>query len=277
MNTEYFQHLYVHGKFNLLLDLSTIKKGYIVLVEYTERWGDSLYPTYSLEFYSYNTEDEDMIEKTDVKKIELIIEKYCYDNICKGYIHKNSDDIKTVIIKVNNQFSFSKKFFDIRYGKTERYIPQTILYSFIIGISLSLPNFLVQIIQCSREEDKKCHYKLTLFMDFLLHIGHGCLFSVLFYLGGKTSLIICYCFYGGYGFLFIINICICLQNIPSIFIGFKCLIRKFKNYKTFNEVLNENKKLPPKIILSNNEKYYEYDANNFEYEYCSWEDSTFLF
>ena len=272
MNTEYFQHFYAYKKFKLLLDFSSIKKGYIVWVEYTKGWGFNLYQ-FSLNLYGYDTEDEDIIEKTEGKKLELNREEYCYDNICNRSIHKDSNDIKTVIIEVNNDYRLNSFYFDIRYGKKERYRAETFLYSFIIGISLSVPNILAKLMKCSNEPDRKCHYNCTLILDLILHLAHGCLFSIIFYLGGKTSRTVCYLSYGGYAVLFIVNIILAYNNIDSIFMGFICIMRKMKNYRTFKEVLNENKKLPPRVIISDSINYNQ-EGENYEYEYCSWEDNT---
>ena len=143
INTEYFQHLYAEEKFKLLLDLSSVKKGYLIWVEYSKEWCSK---AYSLDLYGYDTDDENIIEKTKGKLLSLNREGYCYGNICKGSIHKDSDNIKLVILEVDNNFDFYTLYFDIRYGKVERYIPQTVLYSFIIGLSLSIPNLVFQAI-----------------------------------------------------------------------------------------------------------------------------------
>ena len=277
MNTKYFQNFICDSEIKLLLDLSTIKKGYIVWIEYSEKYGSSYYHTYSLVLYSYNTEDEDIIEKTEGKKLEFNKNKYCYGNICKGYIHKNSDDIKTVILELKMNYRIEYKDFDIRYGKTERYIPQTVLYSFIIGLSLTIPNLVFQIILCYRDEKLKCRYKGALFMDFILHIPHGCVLSVLFYLAGRTSLIVSYWFYGAYGVLLIIHIIGAVQQGPSMFAGAICLFTKVKKFRTFKEALNDRKNTPPRVIIDQDKYHFNpNEGNHFEYEYCSWEDNTII-
>ena len=271
-DTEYFQHLYANEKFKLLLDLSSIKKGNLIWVEYIQEWNSK---DYSLDLYGYDTEDEDIIEKTKGKLLSLNRKGSCYGNICKGSILKDSDDIKLVILEVDNDYRFDALYFDIKYGKVERYIPQTVLYSFIIGLSLSIPNLVFQAILCYRDEKLKCHYKCTLFMDFILHIPHGCVLSVLFYLAGKTSLTVSYWFYGAYAVLFIVNTLLIIYNNPSIFTGINNLLKKVGNFRTFKEALNERKKSPPQIIVDKNYNfYYGNKENYFEYEYCSWEDNT---
>ena len=275
MNLEYFQHLYVNRKLKLLLDLSSIKKGDMIWVQYYKYWG--WFNTFKLNYY--NTDDEDIIEKTEGKEITLSYDESCTNNICKEYIHKNSDDIKVVIFEVPSDNIDTIFYFDIKYGYPEKYRLQKVYISIIIGIALSIPNLIIQMIKWDRDKHCRCHYKCALILDLLLHMAYGCIFSVISYLGGKSSLIIGFIFLGAFVFILLINILLFFKKIPSMFTGLACLLQKFKHYRTFEKAFNERRKLPPQIILNNNKEAIYDDENkennnNYEYKYCSWEDCT---
>ena len=271
MNTEYFQRFYTFIGLKLLFDLSTINKGNKVWLQYNKKWAGR--DDYKI--YSYNTDDKDTLENTKGK--ELILDTKdsdCPGYVCKYFIHKDSDDIKMVVIDVENYYIHSDIYLDIKYGNPERYITQKVYFSFLIGICLSLPNIIVQIIVCSKQKPCSFKYKWTFIMDFALHIAYGCLICVFNYLGGKPSLIMAYCFLGAFGIGLFINFILIVCNVPSMFTGLICLFRKMKKFRNFKEAFDERRKLPPKIIVSNFEYYNAINENNHEYEYCSWEDDT---
>ena len=274
MNTEYLQRLYVNRKLKLLLDLSSIKKGDMIWVRYDRSWGWFSY--FRLRYY--NTDDEDKIEKTEGNEIQLSYDEKCENFICKEYLHKNTDEIKVVIFEVPYDIQKNIFYFEIAYGNPEKYRLQTIYISLIIGISLSIPNLLVQIIFWGRDKECKCHHKCALIMDIILHMTYGCLLSVAVYLGGRVSRIIGFSCLAAFGFLLLINVILSMKRKQSILSGLIILLHKFENYRTFEKAFNERKKLPPQIILSNKEIIdNDNDNNNIikeEYKYSSWEDGT---
>ena len=265
MNTEYFYHLYANRKLKLLFDLTSIKKDYLIWVEYRKNWGGNS----PGKAYGYTTLDEDIIESTEGIELD-IYEKECNDNICKDYIVKNSDDIKLVIIEVEGRDEFNPLYYDIKYGNPEKYV-RSIYISFIIGLGLSLPNLVIHLIKCFKN-GCKCRYKCALSMDFILHMAYGCLISVYLFLGAESSLIASYAFLGAYGLFLIVNVCLVIKDRPSMFYGINCLIKKVGK-RSFNRALNERRILPPKIVLYKNFENHE-NENGFEYVYNSWEDNT---
>ena len=278
MDKEYFQRLYLDRKLKLLLDLSQIKKGDMIWVQYIRYLG--WFNIFKLKYY--NTDDENIIEKTEGKEIKLSYDEKCEGNICKEYILKDSDDIKTIIFEVPYDKQEKTFYFDIKYGNQEKYRVRTVYLSLIIGIALSIPNLIVQAIKWAKDEYCECRYKGVLFTDIILHMAYGCLFSIIFYLGATPSLIIGFCFLGVFGFISLISIYCYKKKMTSLFDGLFALLIKFKNYRTFEKAFNERRKLPPQIILTNKEIFDENDNkennnnnnNKIEYEYGSWEDGT---
>ena len=275
MDKEYFQRLYLDRKLKLLLDLSQIKKGDMIWVQYIRYLG--WFNIFKLKYY--DTDDENIIEKTEGKEIKLSYDAKCEDNICKEYIHKDSDDIKTIIFEVPYDKQEKTFYFDIKYGNQEKYRVRTVYLSLIIGIALSIPNLIVQAIRWAKDEYCECRYKCVLFTDIILHMAYGCLFSVIFYLGATPSLIIGFCFLGIFGFISLLGIYCYKKKRPSLYDGLFFHLIKFKNYPTFEKAFNERRKLPPQIILTNKEIFNEDDNkennnNKIEYEYGSWEDGT---
>ena len=275
MDKEYFQRLYLDRKLKLLLDLSQIKKGDMIWVQYIRYLG--WFNIFKLKYY--DTDDENIIEKTEGKEIKLSYDAKCEGNICKEYIHKDSDDIKTIIFEVPYDKQEKTFYFDIKYGNQEKYRVRTVYLSLIIGIALSIPNLIVQAIRWAKDEYCECRYKCVLFTDIILHMAYGCLFSVIFYLGATPSLIIGFCFLGVFGFISLLGIYCYKKKRPSLYDGLFFHLIKFKNYPTFEKAFNERRKLPPQIILTNKEIFNEDDNkennnNKIEYEYGSWEDGT---
>ena len=280
MNTEYLQSLYVNRKLKILLDLTSIKKGDKIWVQYDRAWG--WFSLFKLNYY--NTDNEDIIEKTEGKEIQLSYDEKCENSICKEYLHKNTDDIKVVIFEVPYDNQKKTFYFGITYGNPEKYRLQTVYIALIIGISLSIPNILVQMIFWGKDKECKCHHKCALIMDIILHMTWGSLLSVAVYLGGKASRIIGFSCLSVFSFLLIINSILSMKNKQSILTGLIILLKKFEKHRTFEKAFNERKKLPPQIILSNkeiinddNENKENNNINNIikeEYKYCSWEDGT---
>ena len=128
MNTEYLQRLYVNRKLKLLLDLSSVKKGDMIWVQYYYSWG--LFGVFKLNYY--NTDDEDIIEKTEGKEIQLSYDEKCENSICKEYLHKNTDDIKVVIFEVPYDNQKQTFYFQITYGNPEKYRLQTVYCALIL-------------------------------------------------------------------------------------------------------------------------------------------------
>ena len=121
-------------------------------------------------------------------------------------------------------------------------------------------------------------------LDLLLHMAYGNIFSTLIYLGGKSSFYIGVAFLGLYGIILILQFIFLCIGKTSIFTGLIYLLKKCRNFRTFEEAINERRKLPPLIIINKKTSYQNYypsstndypsGENEIEYEYCTWEDNT---
>ena len=179
INTDYFENYPIFKDLYLLLNMSTIKKGNKVKIEYFKLMVENLF-----EIYSYNTEDANIVENTKGKKEKSVGGK-SQNNICQNFIHKYSNDIKFNILKVKYpEDSWYNYYVDIKYGKQEKYISNEIYLSCGIGLALSIPNILLKIIRCFR--DKKASNQCSFVMDIILHLAYGNIVSKFIYLGGKS-------------------------------------------------------------------------------------------
>ena len=286
INTEYFLYYRVIKPTYLLLNMSTIEKGNKMMIEYNKNWGKEYKGGNDFIIYGYNTINEYTINDKSGKELELI-ESEDYDYICRTFIHKNSEDIKLVLFKIQfNAYDFSDTIFSIRYGKQEKYYPKTIYLSFGIGLILSIPNIIVLIIACYKKIEIPTYF--TFILDISLHLAESNIISKFLYLGGDSSFYVGLGFLGIYIILFILQIIFKYFSKITIFNVFIGLSKKSKNMRTFEEAFNERRKLPPQIIVvakvpPNDNNYYPindiYNENSngkieMEYEYCSWEDNT---
>jgi hypothetical protein len=119
INTEYFLYYRVIKPTYLLLNMSTIEKGNKMMIEYNKNWGKEYKGGNDFIIYGYNTINEYTINDKSGKELELI-ESEDYDYIRRTFIHKNSEDIKLVLFKIQfKAYTFSDTIFSIKYGETE--------------------------------------------------------------------------------------------------------------------------------------------------------------
>ena len=286
INTDYFEEYPFTKNLYLLLNLTTIKKGYKMMIEYDRYFDEKHEHFFGLNLCGYNTEEPQIIENNEGNKISFIDDRY-EEDICQMFMEKDiMSNYKLVVLNITTYtFFFSDEFyfFQIRYGKQEKYPIRTIFILIGFGLAISFPNILAQIIRCYKK--KEIPIFLTFWMDIILHIAYANISSI--FINSEIDI----SFYVGIGFLglFIIFIIysfcsLCFDKIEnSIFSGFKCLLNKCKNLRTLEEAINERRKLPPKILLEGNpipskdedENKDEIKQNKtVEFEYCTWEDNT---
>ena len=282
IDTEYFENYPIFGDVYLLLNISTVKKGYKVMMEYNYNFKDEDTNFYYY-VYRYDTEDENVVENTEGEKIEFLEdESKCNRPICSEFIHKNSNDMKLVVFKIKYPYnSFSLPYyFDFRYRQEEKYVPSTIYISCAIGIALSVPNIIAQIIISCK--GIKSPTFLTFVMDLILHLIYSNFLSIFIYLGRDASfwlgigLTAIYLLFALYNFNYM------CEDEKTIFTGFKCLLAKCKNLRIYKEAINERRRLPPEIRIGgyvpknkdNIDEKDEKELKETDYEYGSWEDST---
>ena len=90
--------------------------------------------------------------------------------------------MKLVVFKIEypyNSFSFPY-YFDFRYRQEGKYVPSTIYISCAIGIALSVPNIITQIIISCK--GIKSPTFLTFVMDLILHLIYSNFLSIFIYL-----------------------------------------------------------------------------------------------
>ena len=286
INTEYYLAYHIYKPTYLLLNLSTIKEGNYFIIEFDKSWDKSKY----FSIYGYETENDNIIENTPGNELELVKVEDCdiYNYKCENYIHKDSDKMKLAIFKIGyNSNIFYRSFLNIKYGRQEKYFPTTVYISFGIGIALSIPNAVIEIIGYKKKWPIPS--VTILYLDILWHIGCANILSPFLYLGAGGSFWIGVISLGLYGLMFFLQFAFIPIDYPTIFNGLFGLFKRCKKMRCFEEAFNERRKLPPQIIIgaktTPNDNYYTSGINDIcneisnerieiEYEYCSWEDNT---
>ena len=244
-NTKNFQDFPIFSGINLLLDMSKISKNNKMLIEYSSKW---ISDNFTVE--GYNTDDLHKIDSTSGTKLELIKHRGCLNNICKDYILKSNGDIKKVLFKVQKENPWDYYIFGIRYGEQEYYYDEdNLTLPFLLGLSLSIPNIIIQIIRAKRKK-KSAHWS-SLAMNILLHLAYGLIISRYIPIGGDICLVIARWMLRIIIFLFLICILFsfcCCYPIPFVKILYD-YCKGLKKLKTAKEAFYYYKKLPPQIFI----------------------------
>ena len=139
INTEYFKEFPVLKEVNILLDMSSIKKGNQMMV-LTSEWYDK---EDSLSAYGYDNNNMNILQSNSGDQLDIFVDShYKY----KYFIIKDSNDIKYSIFKVKAPSDGKLYYINIRYGYQEKYIPSTPFLTFGIGLALSIPNLIIEIL-----------------------------------------------------------------------------------------------------------------------------------
>ena len=220
-----------------------------MIIEYSYYYDDKRNSKNEFNAYGYYTDNPDIIKNTSANKIELIHDERCLkNNICKGYILKKNDSLKFAVFDVYFNFENIINFIYIKYGKEERYYPTTIYLSCIIGLILSIPNFLFFIIRCLRcKKPSKFH----IFVNILFHLALSNILSKFFYLGGNSSFILGIILAAFWALLFLIQLysyC-CAKKEKTIFSGIDEIYERFRLH-SLKEKIDQRRKLYPEIKMT---------------------------
>ena len=241
-----FSHFY---HLNFSLDISRINNKHRFKVEY-----EYIYTVFitTILYYSEDDNKNEYSKEIELEKKDIIGNERTYKRYF--YVIKDNSDLKGVVLRmrtVNYGGDFS-----IRYGDQEFYYGNNVFLSIMIGLGLSLPNILFQIIRKLAKQRTAPFY--FLFNDILLHFSLANLLSYSLHFGGEYSLIIGF-ISGGifliYFFALVCNSCdnptklICNQLYNSC--------TDFEELPIFEEFIKQIKKIPPKIIIKVNAKHKE--------------------
>lgn len=176
INTNYFEEYPFIKTVYLLLNFTTIKKGYKMMFEYDNYFDKEFEYTSEFYLYGYNTEDSQIIENTEGNSLDFIDVYPTYEgDIYQLLIEKDiMSNTKLIVLEVKNLIKYVPDefyFFQIRYGKQFVYPTRTVFILIGFGLALSFPNILVQIIRRCKEIEMP--NKLSLFMDIILHLAYS--------------------------------------------------------------------------------------------------------
>ena len=241
INTQDFQLFPVITTLNLSLDTTKIENKYRFLVEYKVK--GSIF----FDVFGYYTDDYNEIENTEGIKLEKLSEKKGINSndIKSFYILKESSELKRVILKLEASNSGS---IQIKFGEQEYYYGHNVSMSVLVGLGLSIPNLLFQILVCCILGRSAPWYSFL--MNVLLHFAYGNIFSYPLHFGGVYSLII-----GGFAMaIYVILFCCfscysCFSPTKLIFNQLNSSLAGFEELKTLEEIINENRKKPPEIKI----------------------------
>ena len=242
LNTEYFQLFPSFTDIKLLLDISSLDKSYRMKVELLK----------NLDFIisAYDSDDPKIIQTTKGTPLDQMDFEYLYS---KGepnyfYILKNESNFKRVVISASSYNSIKNLL--IRYGEKEFYYGNNVLASCMFGIGLSIPNILFQLFRKSSKQNIAPWYSLA--MNILLHFAYGNLFAKPFHIGGKNSLIIGIVFFVLYIIILVCLSCVSCANDRNNKLIFNQLYHsshEFEELRILEDLINENRKIPPKILI----------------------------
>ena len=237
---------------NLSLDTSSISDGYRFKVEFYLRKSSKVV---TIRVFGYETDDYNEIEKTQGRELEKLDENNEKITTYKKtfYILKDSSKLKKVILKIILPDSGE---FGIKYGEEEFYYGNSVFASIMLGLGLSLPNLIVQIYRHIYKQRTAPWYSLIL--NIILHLAYGNLLSLPFHIGGGNSLIIGLIFSGIYLFCFMYLACYsCSSPKKYIFNQLSNSLKEFEELPIFQETLDFNRKIRPKLMIKVNSGHIE--------------------
>ena len=224
-------------------------KSYRMKVEFSHSSSSNL----DFSISAYESDDPKIIQYTQGKPLDQMDYESRYS---KGepnyfYILKNESNFKRVILNYTSYSSYYDiKDFFIRYGEKEFYYGNNVLASCMFGIGLSIPNIIIQLFRKSSKQNIAPWYSLA--MNILLHFAYGNLFAKPFHIGGKNSLIIGIVFLVLYIIFFLCLSCVSCANDQKDKLIFNQLYHsshEFEELSILEDLINENRKIPPKILI----------------------------
>ena len=217
-----------------------------------------------------------LIDKDDNTK------KYQYKNKTGNLAKEinNNEEIETDFKEKINYIEPKKYIFlNFNYGKDEKAPPIQFAYTCSIGVILSLPNIILNIVRkCKTKMTASC---FTIFMNLLLHLGYGNLIGVLIKLGGEDSYKIGLGLIGLYGFICFVSLIrqLCYEGRGYFDVIYN-LCKKLDDSKTLHEILSLNRKYPPKVIVgayASHQESREVWIENEKYEEPVYKKETVVF
>ena len=246
IDTENFQLFPSFSYLNLLLDTSSLDKSYRIKVEFSHSGSSNL----NVKILGYESDEPKIIQNTTGKNLSQMDYKSLRS---KGepdyfYILQDNNLFKRVILKIALNYGYDK--FIIRYGEKEFYYGKNVLASCMFGIGLSIPNIFMQLFRKSLKQHIAPWYSLT--MNILLHFAYGNLFAKPFHIGGNNSLIIGIVFFALYIIILLCFTCFACdekQKNKTIFNQLYHSSKEFEELRILEDLINDNRKLPPKILI----------------------------
>ena len=168
-------------------------------------------------------------------------------SICIDGIEKKSDDIKKVIFKIPKPGN-GIQYIQFRYGVRTFIPPSHVIYSCLFGLILALPNLIMFYIR--KKKTKMSASRLTLFMNIFLNVTYGNLLGYLIGIGGYYSLELGKNLFSLYVIVCIVQLILQLRSQKrGYFDVIYNLCHKINDSKTLLEIVNYNRKVPPKIVI----------------------------
>ena len=190
-------------------------------------------------YYSDGERENDDFKEVEMEEIDSKENKTSYSYYF--YILKDSSDLKGVILRLQTSYRYLT--LQIRYGEQEYYYGNNVLYSILLGISLSLPNILFQIYR--KFTKQRICPAFILANDIIYHFALGNLHSYPLHMGGNNSLWI-----GGISIVLYVIIFFCLSfDSKFIFNQLYYSLQEFEELPTIEEFIVQNKRAPPKIRI----------------------------
>ena len=257
IDTVYFQKFPSLSTLNLSLDTTSINNVYRFRVQFHYR------SVASVKAYGYDTEDLNAIENNPGTQIDISNGYFGQTNTDKYfYIKKENSKLKRVILKITVPYP---DIFEIRYGDQEYFYGDSFFASMLFGLSLSLPNLIVQIFRYAYKQRVAPWYSLI--MNIILHLAYGNFLSYPMKIGGEISFALGYFFSALYFLCFIIFVCnFFWSKSKYIFNHLYNSCKEFEELPLLQESVDFNRKIPPKIIIKASSNHKESREVLKEYE-----------
>ena len=246
-NKDDFEILPVINEIKIILDVSSMENGHKIAFEYDYNWFDQIFKAEG--FTTDNLDDIDKFyeknKNLDYKTLNVEKEDCKIGDVCKGYIQKDSTDLKKIVLKITEEEE-QLRYIKFRYGEEKFAFSRNYLFPLALGLILALPNILFQIIR--KLSNKMTASINTIFMNILLNFTYANLIGYyLIKFGDEKNFLIGIILGSIYAALCLFNLCFQAGGYHTYFDVIFNLCNKLDNSIPLSQMISNNRKLYPSI------------------------------
>lgn len=259
INFTYLQNYSIFS-YNYVINHKFAKPSFILKISQT-----SYYQYYNYYFYIYKSLNQIEIGKSgyfiNYLNTGQFSSQYIYND---SYLSNNNTERYYIVIQQEKKMNYNTTF--TIFPNIPKYDAYSFIGALILGIGLSLPNIILQIVRrCKNQMTASC---FTFTMNIICHFAYGSLICELSKFTGYGTFLVTQMIGGFYLGLCILCLLIALCGGPkSYYYVLYNLCHDLEDSRTLQDVVSYNRKVPPKICVNATASHQESREVWVEYEH----------